>query len=435
MEEKSIMSLPVKFGEYNQNAKTQEQFENWYQANENFRQKKYKEGILNMLSYLYDAAEQNVQYAPYEDGISFEIFQGSTKLEGSYLNETFYANNVIAGLENISPVVMRKALDKNGKLLYSKIGLDDNNRLLMILDIPAKDLNAEVVYYGVREALLQTDEMDDALADNFGRKAVTVLHDFKHPVPPEEAHLKYRYFIKWIEETLELLSRNNRSGLHESSAFLTLNLLHRIHYLCATKGGLNTRLFNINTVYWRNVQDKKLSIAEVLQKQIQMFAELKKMNEVEFAQYLYRTRDTFTGRGALDIPGMADEIKNGVYQAKSFKKQGMDDYAFRIIEYSIGNLVFDFNVPLIVLDLYHLQMMVLHRDFFTELGMMPPVFKEDGITLNAEFVLSWLDKSKERGKIHFPDLQLDVSTINFDDTYSFCESVSTALFTGLSALK
>lgn len=428
--------LPIKFGEYNQNFKSIEQIEEWYKIDENFRQGKYKDGIINLLNYLYNPVEGNVQSEDLgDDSILFQVYQGSTCVHGFYKDNALKAVTTISKLENLSPVIMRRALDRNVGFYYSKIGLDDENNLVMILNFPSKNFSANDLYYGIREVALKTDQMDDDFVESFGEKSVSMLQDFKYPVPLEEAHIKYTYIIKWIDETLEVLSKNNRNEMYASSIFLTLNLIHRIYYMCGVKGGLDARLSKISAIYWDNTKDNKLNYAEVLGKQIQMFTELKDMPEEEFDKYLYRTRDTFTNRTAVSFATMAQEIKLGLDESRAYKKQGNDDYALSILEYSIGNLIYDFNVPLIASDLYHLQMMVFHKEFFKALGVMKPVFEEDGITFNREFIQSYIEESLMRNILNIPDFKFDINSLVYEDDYAFCESVSNALFNSFSMYK
>src|SRR5690606_29997858 len=126
--------------------------------------------------------------------------------------------------------IMRKLLNRNQGLLYSRIALDDANNIVMIMNLSTALLTPGIIYWGLRELLLLADNLDDGLVRDFGQAVSFSDPELKHPISDAEAAMKYRYFKLWIAETLACLTVTSRADLYGMAAYIPLTLIQRIGY-------------------------------------------------------------------------------------------------------------------------------------------------------------------------------------------------------------
>ena len=418
-------SSEIKFGFYNNNNKKPEQHEAWHQSWSDFSAGEIWSAIEKICFYIKDDKEQNLVYERNETGIYFRLFQGSAQLAGSFDGEQFYAKSIITKLEKTSPVIMRRLLDRNQRLLFSRIALD-GDYIVAMMNFPLNMLNPSIIYSGMQELLLLADELDDSLAQLFGQAVAYTGNDLKQAVPEQEAATKYQFFKKWIAEAQEHIKAANRSDLQTVGVYIPLTLVHRIQYLCSPKGMLEEKLRNINKAYWENVQTNKLNVAGIYQKLAQLVQELDQIPETEFKECLYRTRDSYSSRGTMGQKETGDIINHSVAETRDIFTRSFAGHAFYSLEFALGNLIYDFNLPYILVELYHLQMQALHPEFFAALGLPTNIFKEDGNTLNVEWIKESLQSLIDKNKALFSEIVFDESLIDYKDAYSFCLSLAIA---------
>lgn len=416
----------IKFGGYNSNNKTRKQHDAFNHAWHDFAENEYKAGIEKIFYYMCDEKEGNLIYESKNDALLFWMYQGSAKLEGSFDGETFRAAVIITRLEKASPVIMRKLLDKNQGLLSSRIALDNDNNIVIMMNLSTAMFTPNIVYYGLRELLVLADSLDDSLVQDFGKAVSFSDPGLKLPVPDAEADVKYRYFKKWIAETLACLNATNRSDLHSIAAYLPLTLIQRIGYLCGAKGVVEEKLNTINKTYWENVQSQKLNLGGILQKLTKLIRELDETPEQTFKECLYRTRDSFSSKGPIQQKELEDILKHTIEEVKDTYNRSFPEHAFYTLEYAIGNLVADFNVPYILVELYHLQMLILHPDFFEELGMGQPVFKNGRDHADSDFIRNYISTVINKNRELFPNISFDYSYLDDEDAYRMCLGITVA---------
>lgn len=424
----SVAMVPseIKFGSYNNNNKTNEQHDAWHQSWYDFSEGNLAAGIEKIFYYLQDQKENNLEYECQEHVITFRMCQGSAMLDGSFDGNIFLAKSIITKLEKTSPVIMRRLLDRNQGLLFCRIALDEANHIVAMMNFSSELLTPNIIYSGFRELLLLTDELDDSLAQQFGQAVSFIGNELKQAVSDKEAATKYQYFKKWIADAQNHIKTANRSDLHTIGVYIPLTLVHRIQYLCSPKGLVEEKLRAINNTYWENAQTQKLNIAGIYQKLAQMIGELDTISEQDFKECLYRTRDSFSSRGALQQKEAAEIINHTISETRDTYNRSFPGHALYPLEFALGNLIYDFNLPYIFVALYHLQMQILHPEFFDDLGISQPVFEEDRETLNTDFIKTSLNTLIDKDRNLFPNISFDLDSIEFKDAYSFCLSIAIA---------
>ena len=96
----------------------------------------------------------------------FEIYQGSKIVRGTFNNEQVKAEVTLARMPQPSVPVMRRLLEMNFNLYYSRFALD-NDRLNMRFDSNIESANPSKLYYGFKELATKADKQDDLLVQDF----------------------------------------------------------------------------------------------------------------------------------------------------------------------------------------------------------------------------------------------------------------------------
>ena len=119
-------------------------------------------------------------------GLTF--YQGSKIVRGNFTNERFNAELTLAKMPQPSVPVMRRLLEMNFTLYYSRFALD-NERLCMRFESDLETANPSKLYYGLKELATRGDKQDDLLVQDFG---VLQMADNEHvadiPVPKKRSN-------------------------------------------------------------------------------------------------------------------------------------------------------------------------------------------------------------------------------------------------------
>jgi hypothetical protein len=217
----------IRFGRYSDNNKSLAKTARWYDAEQHFKEKKYREAVAAFFDYLRDEKENNVQFRPEGDNFSFEFFQGSKKVYGTCDGQHITAHVPVVKMATPSAAVMRRMLELNYGLYYSRTAMSDENVISMIFDSSLEAANPNKLYYGLKELATKADRQDDMLIADFGSleeidtQHIETLSDY-------ELDVKYKYFKKWIEDALQRCSELNQDSFSGSIAYILLSLLYRI---------------------------------------------------------------------------------------------------------------------------------------------------------------------------------------------------------------
>src|ERR1700759_5771186 len=110
----------ISFGRYSDNNKSVAKVNRWTDADNSFKQKKYPESFDAFFDYLRDDATQNVTYQRNGAEGTFELFQGSKIVRGKFDANQLHAEVTLAKMPKTSVPVMRRLLEMNFNLFYSR---------------------------------------------------------------------------------------------------------------------------------------------------------------------------------------------------------------------------------------------------------------------------------------------------------------------------
>jgi len=406
--------LPM--GRYSDNNKSKKKTQSWYTAEDRFKEKNYEAAFSAFFDYLQDEEEGNVTFTQEGTRFSFTLLQGSKKVRGECDGSTITAQSPMAVMESPSTAVMRRLLEMNYSLYYSHSGMDDGNTLYMVFNADVPSSNPSKLYYGLRELATKADRQDDLLLSDFPMLRPTD-HEHIKPLPETELDVKYRYFRKWIEETLKRVNELNQDSFSGAIAYLLLTLIYRIDFLMVPEAKLLSELEKINGLYW----DKKDEVALVERNKMMKDAirKLLDISKEDFGKSLYRSKSTFS----IATPPKSDKVRDHVISANKdsnwYIENKYPDLALVINEYGVVYNQFIYSMPKVQTDLIKIYMAVMHPDFFGELGMQEEYYNKEKDEFNKDAITKAVDKALAPWKDKFRSMKWDHKRISYDSLYDF----------------
>lgn len=412
--EEAAADPDIPFGRYSDNNKPLAKVNRWTDADNFFKEKKYPESLDAFFDYMRDDLAKNVVYERNGTAGRFEFYQGSKIVRGTFNHEELKAEVTLARMPHPSVPVMRRLLEMNFNLFYSRFALD-NERLCMRFDSDAESASPSKLYYGLKELATKADKQDDLLVQDF---AILETADNEHvtEVPAAEKEVKYQYLQQWIGQTIDTISALDADKFSGGIAYLLLTLIYRIDYLITPEGKLLNDLEKISGIYFK--KDER-PVIEKNRDMVEAFKAIKTLSKEEIFKYLHRSKYTFSIVAPQQYKTVADSIHGANQNMIWYRDNNYPYIANQITEYGIGYCQYSYSLPRVITELYQLYMMVNYGSFFQALGYKTVLydaaqnkFDEDEITDRIKAIQSrWRDK--------YPNLDFKLGNLRFDNLVNF----------------
>jgi hypothetical protein len=411
----------IHFGRYSDNNKPVEKVSRWTEADHLFKEKKYHESLDAFFDYLRDDKIENVVYERNNMEGRFHFYQGSKVVRGSHDQERLEAEVTLAGMPQPSVPVMRRLLEMNFSLYYSRYALD-KERLCMRFDTELQSANPSKLYYGFKELATKADKQDDLLVQDF--TALTTI-DTEHitEIPEQEKEVKYEFFQKWIKETLELITTLDTDKFSGGIAYLLLSLAYRIDYLITPEGKLLNEMEKIVEIYFR--KDEK-PITEKNRDMQEAFKKLQEKTKEAVFPYLFRSKYTFSIVTPQTYKTISDAIYNANQNINWYRDNNHPQIARQISEYGIAYCQYSYSVPKPVTELFQLFMQVNYGDYFEALGFKEKLFSQPN-EFDENAIIERIRKIEEKWKSKYPQFEYKTDKLKFDNMVSFNYSFTTEI--------
>lgn len=412
----------VTFGRYSDNNKSLQKVEKWNEADALFKEKKYHESIRAFFDYLGDDEVENVVHEATEEGGKFHLYQGSKIIRGSYNKEKLSAETVLASMPQASVPVMRRLLEMNFTLYYSRYALKDD-ALTMMMDSDVETANPSKLYYGLKELATKADKQDDLLVNDF-KSLIALDTDHVTPISDEEKEIKFKYFKQWIQEALDLIAGVDADKYSGGIAYVLLALAYRIDFLIVPEGTLLQEIEKIVDIYFRK-DDRP--VTEKNQEMMDEFSKLKEKNKEDFFPFLYRSRHTFSIVTPQSHKTISDAIYNANQNINWYKDNKQPRIAELISEYGIAYCQYSYSLPRPITELFLLFMMVNYPSYFEELGFKNEYINKETKALNKEAIIGKIESIEGKWQEKYPQLKMKTDKIKFDDMVSFNQSFTSEI--------
>ncbi|RYD54938.1 MAG: hypothetical protein EOP56_17770 [Sphingobacteriales bacterium] len=411
----------LRFGRYSDNNKTLIKSRKWYAAEDLYKEKKYEEALDAIFDYLRDETEDNLHLEKTENGFKFDLVQGSRKIYGESDGKFISARVPLAVMQTPSTAAMRRLLELNYTLYYTRTALDDKNTLYMVFDSEITTGSPNKIYYGLRELAVKADRQDDLLLADFPTLKTADLSHIEQ-LTDHELDVKYKYFRKWIEEALRRAEALNADSFSGAIAYILLGTVYRIDFLIAPESKLLSDLERIHNMYWEKKED--IPLIERNQMMKDAIRKLLDISRESFANSVFRAKGTFS----MASPAKPEKVKDHIFNANKDSHWYIDnkypDIARLINEYGVLHNQFIYSMPKVQTDITVIYMAVMHPEFFLELGMKEPLYDTTNKEFHDEAIKDAIDIAIGRFKDKYNYMKWDHKRVLYDNLYDFGVTLS-----------
>jgi hypothetical protein len=410
-----------RFGRYSDNNKTALQTRSWYEAERLFREKKYTQAFEAMLVYMRDQAENNILIAVDETNYTFSIPQGTKRLHGNFTPNGLKVEVALVAMPEPNKPVMRRLLDANTELYYSRYALREGV-LCLLMDLPLDMCSPGKIYYGLKEMATRADQQDDLLLDEFAtlQAADNIVQT---PFIDIERNVKYHYLNYWIDNALAKVESLPADSFSGGIGYTLMALLYRIDFLITPEGKLMHTLDDTISQYW--MKREELSAVERNQVLKTVLTEIRAWPKESILQGFYRNKAAFAISAAVPYTRVVEHIQEARQMAMWFLQNDFTEVAMRTQEYGLLFPLYTFSMPKPYTDLVLLFMQVNYPTFFNELGY-PNTFTK-GEQVEEKAVRNALIPLLEEARKRYPKLSVDVDQLPFDNRVHFNNAYLLAL--------
>ena len=408
---------PIPFGRYSDNNKSVEKVRRWTDADELFKEKEYMKSIEAFFDYLCDDEQQNVELKMDNGTTHFIIYQGSKIIRGKIDNEKITAEAIIAKMPEPGIPVMRRLLEMNFHLYYSRFALKDN-RIIMLFDSEIIAATPNKLYYGLKELATKADKQDDLLINEF---KFLVPSDTEHiiPLPEEEKEIKFRFLQKWINETLDYISTLDPEKFSGGISYMLLTLVFRIDYLISPEGKILSELEKIASSYYS--KDDKSS-PERNPVMIEGFKKILMKPKEEICGQFFRSKYTFAIVVPHNVKAVSEAIQTALQNMTWYRDNNYPDIANKVMEYGFAFSQYSYSLPKPLSDLFRLFMQINYGEYFKAIGFSTVYYEEERNHFNEDAIDDKIDSIIYYWKPKYPSLAFKTKKLKFDTLVNFNQS-------------
>jgi hypothetical protein len=412
----------VTFGRYSDNNKPVEKVNRWTEADNLFKEKKYMESFDAFFQYLRDDSIENVVHERNGNSGRFHFYQGSKIVRGQYDGNHLLAEVTLAKMPQANVPVMRRLLEMNFNLYYSRYALD-GERLCMRFDSDIIVSNPSKLYYGLKELATKADKQDDLLVQDFA--ALQTL-DTEHviEIPLAEKEVKYQWMQKWTGETIDYIKTLDQDKFSGGIAYLLLSLSYRLDYLLVPEGKIMHDIEKIVDIYFK--KDER-PIAEKNRDMITAFEKLKSRTKEEVLACLFRSKHTFAIVSPQVYKTIADAIYNANQNINWYRDNNYPNIAEKISEYGVSYCQYSYSLPRPVTEYFHLFMMVNYSDYFKALGFNTSYYNAETKQFEQEKIVQRLTQITEAWKAKYPNMRFKPENLKYDSMMNFNQSFTSEI--------
>ena len=410
----------IKFGRYSDSYKESDNYDAWDVALEKFDEGAYLESYREFFRYLRDEKEKNVKFREENGGISFELYQGSKKIIGFADSKKVKAEAKIAMAKSLNVGFMRRLMEKNFSLKYSRFALDKEDNITIVFDTYTLDGSPYKLYYALKEVATNADKQDDLLLDEF-RMLQPVDTSHLEELPGPEKEVKYRYVMDKIEEVLlEIEGGKLHSDQYPGGiAYLLLDLIYKLDYLVKPEGYTMETLERMHRLYFS--QDGKSTIQKN-QMLVREFGKLRDRPRDDFFKEMYRVTATFGITTPVNHDRVVSFIDGEVNNMDWYKDNSYNMAAMAIPGYIVGYCMFNYAVPKPDRDFFHLYFKIVESAYFRQLGFTEEYWDVQLKTFNRKAIKRAVEEIAEENKSVFPRLSPASGSLDFKSLPDFAKS-------------
>ncbi|MCI5082796.1 MAG: hypothetical protein MRY78_13955 [Saprospiraceae bacterium] len=411
----------IKFGRYSDSYKAPENYNAWDLALEAFEEERYLECYRYFFRYLRDDAEDNVRYWDNDEkGIEFEIYQGSVKITGCASNKRVRAEAKVVRTEALNVSFMRRLIEQNFELKYSRFALDTNQNIAIVFDTYSLDGSPYKLYYALKELATRADKHDDLLLDEF-RNLQAVDNDHLEELPHHEKEVKYDFLVREINRILKEIETGNlnKEQYPGGIAYLLLSAIYKLDFLVVPEGFMMETLERIHREYFNKDGKSTIQKNQILCKELKKLIDRPKD---DFFKEMYRVKSTFGITTPVNHDRIVSFIDNNLNNMDWYEENGYSTIAMAIPAYIVGFCMFNYAVPGASRDFFLLYFQVIEQAYFDALGFNLNLRDQKSGKLDKKRIKRAIERVVEKNKPVYTKLNPIYSILKFDSLPAFAKS-------------
>ena len=410
----------VHFGRYTDAYKTTGQYDAWDESQELFESKKYIDAYACFLEYLNDDTVENVRYEKTVDGIKFEFFQGSKKIEGIANQKQVIVEAKIARAHQLDAAFMERLIRRNFDLKYARFALDESDVLTIKFNTYTLDGSPYKLYYALKELATNADKQDDLLEDEFQNITLVGVDHLKN-ISEKEKQIKYAFFTKKVKAVVNTISDNGKTVEEYPGGlgYHLLNAAYKLDYLICPEGFMMESLERIHRLYFSKDDQTMAEKVSMVRSEFQALLERPKE---DYYREMYLTTSTF----GITNPASHDRVRSFIDgelgNMEWFRQNGYLDTALAVPGYIVGYCLFNYAIPLPDRAFFHLYYQIMEPEYFSDLGFSEVYFDKNKETFNKKEIRRAIRNIVKTHRQKFPKLNPTINSLDYTDCAGFAKS-------------
>jgi hypothetical protein len=408
------------FGRYSDSYKSDKKYDAWDAALEKFESQDYQESFLLFFEYLLDESQNNVLTRVNNGRIDFEILQGSKKIVGFVDDKIIKAEAKVAKMEVQTVGFLRRMVEGNFSLKYSRYALDDDNNLTLLFDSYLLDGSPYKLYYALKEIAVNADKQDDLLIDEFQMlKPINTGHLVD--IDPAVKEIKYLFLQKEIKNVFHEIDHGKLNTIQYPGGvgYLMLNLGYKLDYLLKPEGNTMEALERIHRLYFapdgKTAGEKNLAVRKE-------FTKLLERSKEELFKELYTASSTFGITSPSNHAQLVSFIDSELPNMDWYAENKHTMVALSIPGYIVGYSIFNYSFPKPDRELLHLYYWIAEPEYFTDLGFAPQYYDRETNRFDKRAIKYALDQIEHDNRAKFPKLRIQTGSLKYNNLVDFAKS-------------
>ncbi|MDX1476930.1 MAG: hypothetical protein R3301_04460 [Saprospiraceae bacterium] len=410
---------PVRFGRYSDAYKAEEKYDAWDRSLALFEQGDYQASFAEFFVYLTDDQQDNVSTTVRDGKLQFELLQGSKLIEGEVGDEMIRAEAKVARAETLNIGFLRRMIEQNFQLKYSRYALDDQDNLTLLFDSYLLDGSPYKLYFALKEIAVNADKQDDLLIKEFDSlQPINTGH--LQPVSDEHKQVKLAFLRRKIQSALDEIDngRLNPEQYAGGIGYLLLDLAYRLDYLIKPEGSMMEAFERIHRLYFSQEHKSPLEKNIAIRKE---FDEILARDDEDMSRELYDVSASF----GITSPSTHEELVNfidgEIHHMDWYAENNHTTVAMAIPGYITGYGLFNYAFPPPVRQLLHLYYRITEPEYFAALGFRE-TFVDAAGRPHQRAIRRALRKVEEANRHRYPKLRIDPRVLDDQSWTAFAKS-------------
>lgn len=410
----------VVLGRYSDAFKEEAKYDAWDRSLSLFEQEKYNESYRELFDYLLDPSQDNLTFKADNGIFTFELLQGSKKIHGKIDDQIIKAEAKVAQSAELSIGLLRRLLELNFSLKYSRFAVDPDNMLTLVFDSYLLDGSPYKLYYALKEIAVNADKQDDLLIDEF-EKLEPVNTGHIKDLPDNEKEIKFDFLRSKIKLVFDEIDHGklNNDQYPGGVTYLLLDLVYRLDFLLKPEGPTMEALERTHRVFFapdgKNPSQKNLSIRKELE-------DIYRISKDDFFKELYLSSSSFGITSPSNQQQLSSFIQTELPNMDWYLENGHEQIALAIPGYIAGYCLFNYAFPPPVKEMLVLYYRITEHEFFNKLGFSPAFVAPEANKPDKSLITEKLKLIEKAHVDQYGKFNLSTDNLNFDSLPVFSKS-------------